>query len=123
MSAFALICGRLHGEPVTRPTKTGGQVTFFKLRVATNSATQFWDVTTFSDAVRDELHGLVEGSAVSAVGEFHVEPYEWNGKTRLSFRLTTDRVLTLKAAKRTLAVKSSSRGRGARDAMVALAPK
>ena len=21
MSAFALICGRLHGEPVTRPTK------------------------------------------------------------------------------------------------------
>ena len=35
MSAFAFICGRLHGEPVTRPTRTGGDVTFFKLRVAT----------------------------------------------------------------------------------------
>ena len=34
MSAFALISGRLQGEPVTRPTKTGGRVTFFKLRVA-----------------------------------------------------------------------------------------
>lgn len=110
MSAFALICGRLHGEPVTRPTKTGDQVTFFKLRATTISATQFWDVMTFSDTVRDELHGLAEGSAVSAVGEFHVEPYEWNGKTRLSFKPTTDRVLTLKAAKRTpRAVKSSSK--------------
>jgi hypothetical protein len=44
MSTFALICGRLPGEPVTRPTKTGGQVTFFKLRLATNSAAQFWNV-------------------------------------------------------------------------------
>ena len=34
MTAHALIAGRLHGEPVTRPTCNGGTVMFFKLKVA-----------------------------------------------------------------------------------------
>jgi hypothetical protein len=99
MSVLALVSGRLQGEPVTRPTKTGGKVTFLKLRVANGSAVQFWDIATFSDAVRDEIAGLAEGAALSAAGDLHVEPYQWNGETRLSFKLTTDRVLALKSAK------------------------
>jgi hypothetical protein len=97
MSAFALISGRLQGEPVTRPTKTGGRVTFFKLRVALGSEVQFWNIATFSDALREEVEGLAEGSALSASGELHVEPYEWKGEIRLNFRLTADRILALKA--------------------------
>ena len=100
MSAFALISGRLQGEPVTRPTKTGGRVTFFKLRVALGSEVQFWNIATFSDALREEVEGLAEGSALSAAGELHVEPYQWNGETRLNFKLTAARVLALKPAKR-----------------------
>jgi hypothetical protein len=97
MTALTLVSGRLQGEPVTRPTKTGGRVTFFKLRVAVGSEVQFWNIATFSDAVREEVEGLAKGSALSASGELHVEPYEWKGEIRLNFRLTADRILALKA--------------------------
>jgi hypothetical protein len=33
-------------------------------------------------------------------GAFGVEPYEWNGETRLNFRLTTNPVLALRPAPR-----------------------
>jgi hypothetical protein len=36
MSALAMIAGRLHGDVVTKPTRNGGQVAFFKLRVVTD---------------------------------------------------------------------------------------
>ena len=67
MSAVALISGKLQGEPVTRPTRSGGQVTFFKLRVANGAAVEWWEVATFSDTVREELGTLSEGDAL-AVG-------------------------------------------------------
>jgi hypothetical protein len=97
MTAFALISGRLQSKPMTRPTKTGGRVTFFKLRVADGSATQFWDIATFSDAVRDELDGLTEGTVLSAVGQLAVSTFQWNGETRLSLKIIADRILPLKA--------------------------
>jgi hypothetical protein len=96
MRAFALISGRLQGERVTGPTKTGGQVTFFTLRVADGAALQFQNVATFSDAVRDELAGLAEGAALSSFGPFHTETYEWNGETRVRLKLTADAVHVLK---------------------------
>jgi hypothetical protein len=96
MSVFALICGRLHGEPVTRPTKNGGRVTFFKLRVANGVTLEFWSVTTFCDTAREELDGLPEGSPLSATGEFVVEPWEKDGRRGLNYRLTADRILPLK---------------------------
>jgi hypothetical protein len=68
MSALALVAGKLHGEPLTRPTRNGGQVTFFKLRVVNGTALDWWDVATFSDTAREELDGLSEGDALSAVG-------------------------------------------------------
>jgi single-stranded DNA-binding protein len=96
MSALALISGKLASEPLTRPTKTGGEVTFFKLRVANGAALEWWDIVTFSDTVRGELEGLGEGSALSAVGALHVETYEHKGEMRIKRALTADRVLALK---------------------------
>jgi len=96
MSALALISGRLHGEPVTRPTKNGGIVTFFKLKVANGGSLEWWDVATFSDTAREELQGLSEGDAVSAVGALSVELFEFKGEQRIKRSLTTDRVLALK---------------------------
>ena len=96
MTAFALISGRLQGEPVTRPTKTGGQVTFFTLRVVNGSASEYWSVATFDEAVRDELARLEEGAALSCSGAFHAELYEFKGATRLRLKLTADKVLVLK---------------------------
>jgi hypothetical protein len=71
MSALALICGRLHGELVTRPTKNGGHTTFFRLRAANRSGLEFSSAATFSDTAREELVGSAEGSPLSAVGEYH----------------------------------------------------
>jgi single-stranded DNA-binding protein len=113
MSAIALISGRLQGEPATRPTKTGGQVTFFTLRVANGAALEFWNVATFSDAVRDELAGLAEGAALSCSGLFHAERYEWNGETRVRLKLTADTVLVLKARSRAPKTARDKSGGGA----------
>jgi hypothetical protein len=96
MSALALISGKLHGEPVTRPTRNGGQVTFFKLRVVNGAELEFWDCATFSDTVRAELDEIGEGDALSAVGSLRVETFEYKGELRIKRSLTADRVLTLK---------------------------
>jgi single-stranded DNA-binding protein len=96
MSAFSLVSGRLHGEPITRPTRTGGQFTAFKLRVTNGNTVEWWSVTTFSETAREELAGLGEGDAVSCVGALGVETYEKNGETRIALRLTAYRVLALK---------------------------
>jgi hypothetical protein len=98
MSASALISGRLHGEPTTRPTRNGGVVTFFKLKVANGNAIEWWDVAAFSEKAREKLEGLGEGDAVSAVGAFHTELFEFKGEQRIKRSLTADRVLALKPA-------------------------
>jgi len=96
MSALALISGRLHGDPVTRPTRSGGQVTFFKLRVVNGAEVEWWDVAAFSNTARAELEGLNEGDSLSAVGALHVETFEYRGEQRIKRSLTADRVLALK---------------------------
>jgi single-stranded DNA-binding protein len=99
MTAYAMIAGRLHGEPVTRPTRNGGQVTFFKLRVINGAEIEWWDAATFSDTARAELEGVNEGDAVSAVGVLRVEMFEHRGEQRIKRSLTADRVLALKPTK------------------------
>jgi single-stranded DNA-binding protein len=96
MTASALISGQLFGEVLTRPTRTGGQFTAFKIKVATGNEVQWWNVTTFSDTCREELEGLDEGDALAAVGALEVATYEKDEQTRISLRLTAERVLALK---------------------------
>jgi single-stranded DNA-binding protein len=96
VTVFALISGKLHGEPITRPTRTGGQFTSFKLRVVNGAAVEWWNLLAFADAARDELAGLGDGDAVSAVGALEIETYEKNGETRIARRLIADRVIALK---------------------------
>ncbi len=96
MTVFALISGKLHGEPITRPTRTGGQFTSFKLCVVNGAAVEWWNVLAFADAARDELAGLGDGDAVSAVGALEIETYEKGAETRIARRLIADRVIALK---------------------------
>jgi len=60
--------GQILGEIQTRPTKTGGQVSYFKMKVKNGNATELWSISSFSDSVREELSGLGDGDAVSVVG-------------------------------------------------------
>jgi len=93
-----LIAGKIHGEPVVKPTRTGGEFTAFKLRVANGNTVEWWSVTTFDEAARREVATLHDGDAISAVGALSVETYEAkDGSTRIAFRLTADRILPLKA--------------------------
>jgi hypothetical protein len=101
MSAYGLISGRLHGEPTTRPTRNGGVVTFFKLKVSNgSSAIEWWEVAAFSEKAREKLEGLSDGDVVSAVGVVHAELFEFRGEQRIKRTLTADRVLALKPAAR-----------------------
>ena len=117
MSHSSLVQGRILGEIQTRPTKTGGQITFFKMQVINGVTKELWSISTFSDAVREELSGLGTGDAVSVVGTLHAEIFEWKGEQRIGLRLTADRALALKrtpkAKKPSRA--SSSKPRGARE--------
>ena len=118
MSSFALIAGKLVGEPVTRDTRTGGKVTFFRLRVANGATLEFWDVATFSDTAREELDGLSEGAPLSAVGEFRVEPWEKGERRGFNYKLTADRVLALKPKRKEpkpTAVKPGRKSQAAAD--------
>ena len=96
MSALALIAGRLHGDVVTKPTRNGGAVAFFKLKVINGSALEWWSCATFAESAREELDGLSEGAVVSAVGLLRVETFEHRGETRIALKLTADRVMALK---------------------------
>lgn len=96
MSAAALVFGKLHGEPVTRPMRNGGQFTTFKLRVVNGAAVEWWDIAAFSEAAREELNGLGDGDALSVVGALHVELFDFKGEQRIKRSLTADRVLALK---------------------------
>jgi single-stranded DNA-binding protein len=96
MSFSSLAQGRIFGEMQTRPTKTGGRVTFFKMKVTNGNATDFLNVSTFSDTVREELSGLSDGDAISVVGELTAELFEWKGSQRIGLRLTADRAMALK---------------------------
>jgi hypothetical protein len=96
MSSLAMIAGRLHGDVVTKPTHNGGQVTFFKLKVVNGSSLEWWSCATFSETAREELDGLGEGDAVSAVGLLRAETFQHGGETRIALKLTADRVMALK---------------------------
>jgi hypothetical protein len=101
MSALGLVSGRICGEIATRPTKNGGQVTFFKMKVTNGNATEFWSISTFSDTVREELSGMGDGDAVSVVGALSSEIFDWRGEKRISLRLLADRALALKPKRKT----------------------
>ena len=116
MSAYALIAGRLHGEPTTRPTRNGGVVTFFKLKVANGNAIEWWDVAAFSEEARETLDGLGEGDAVSAVGVVRTELFEFKGEQRIKRSLTANRVLALKPAIKSPEEKRPKTGREVADA-------
>ena len=96
MSALVLITGKLHGNLSTRPTRNGGAVTFFKLRVANGSTLEFWSAATFSDTVRGEIAELREGGGLSVVGQLTVEEWEDGDRRGLNRKVLVDRATALK---------------------------
>jgi single-stranded DNA-binding protein len=104
MSAVAMISGKLVGEPKTRDTRTGGKVTFFRLRVANGNTVEFWDVATFDDEARGELDSLPEHAPLTVTGEFHAEPWERDGKRGFNLKVTADVVLSLRTRKQRKAI-------------------
>lgn len=99
MSAFAMVSGRLFGEPVRRETKTGSEAVYFKLKVSNGSSIEFWSIACFPDRLGDDLvlDDLYDGAALSVVGQLNVSTYQWNNETRLDRKLVADRILPLKA--------------------------
>lgn len=123
MSAHALISGKLHGEPITRPTRNGGVVVFFKLKIANGSAIEWWDVAAFSEKAREKLEGLGEDDVVSVVGVFHTELFEYKGEQRIKRSMTADRILALKPSIRAPSATQPRSGREVAEASWAAPPR
>jgi hypothetical protein len=97
MTVSGLAQGRISGEIQTLPTKNGGQITFFKMKVTNGNLFTLWSISTFSDMVREELSGLSDGDDVSVVGTISAELFERRGEKRIGLRLLTDRAMALRS--------------------------
>ena len=97
MTAYVLISGSLSKAPETRTSKAGKAFTMATIKVAADSAAEFWSILAFSESAQAELMRLGEGDKISAQGSFKVEPYTArDGQTRINRTIFADHVLALR---------------------------
>lgn len=97
MSAtFAMVTGVLHGQPITKTTRSGRPVCFFKVKISRGQNTEWWSCSVFSQTVRDELDAFVDGDAICAIGSLNIELYVFEGKTRINRELNVSRLMGIK---------------------------
>jgi hypothetical protein len=110
VSAFTLISGRLQGPDYAADAhRRPGHL--FRRPVANGSSTDFWNIATFSDEIREELAKLPEGATIPCAGAFRAEMEEWKGVTRIRLKMTAD---CLHALKPTPKAKKKGSDRGER---------
>jgi len=95
MSVLALVTGSIFRRPAQRTSKAGKPFVTTTVKVAAGNELQFWNVIAFSETAQAELLRLDEGDGAALQGPLKVEQYERDGKTRISFSVTADRVLAL----------------------------
>ena len=98
MSARAIVSGALHkaGEECT--SKAGNQFATFTIRENVNGSTRWWRVVAFNESVIEALKELAVGEPIAVSGEFDCELYAPpGGESRLSWKITADAVLSVKA--------------------------
>jgi single-stranded DNA-binding protein len=97
MTAYVLISGSLSKAPETRTSKAGKAFTMATIKVAADSAAEFWSIMAFNEAVQTELARLGAGDKITAQGAFKIENYTArDGATKVSRTLFADHVLALR---------------------------
>ena len=98
MSARAIVSGALHKAAEERTSKAGNQFATFTIRENVNGSTRWWRVVAFNESVIEALKELAVGEPIGVSGEFDCELYAPpGGESRLSWKITADAVLSVKA--------------------------
>jgi single-stranded DNA-binding protein len=100
MSAYVLITGTLHRDPVMRTAKTGTPFATALLRAESQGETLWVNVVAFSEAAQAELLGIKTGEALSIQGSLKVSVYEKNGEHLASPDVVASHVLALRQPRR-----------------------
>jgi single-stranded DNA-binding protein len=104
MTAFALITGTLFKPAEQRSSsKTGKLFTTCTVKVGSDAtgASDFWNVSSFSESSQLELLRLEVGDAVAVRGRLEIKTYVANdGTTKISRSIVADAALGLRPAPR-----------------------
>jgi single-stranded DNA-binding protein len=99
MSAYCLVSGLLHREPVLRTGKESGKVFCTALlRCETGDATLWCNVVAFDERAQAELMRLHAGEALTVQGTMKVSVFEKNGEHRASLDIVASQVTPLRRA-------------------------
>jgi single-stranded DNA-binding protein len=121
MSAYCLVSGLLHREPVMRTGKESGKVFWTALiRAEVGDATLWCNVVAFDEKAQAELMRLHAGEAVAVQGQMKVSVFEKNGEHRASLAVVASQVTALRRAPG--AAGAAQDGQSGRDVLPAPAP-
>ena len=97
MTALVLVSGALSRAPEVKTSRSGKPYTSATIRVAADSAAEFWSILAFSESAQAELSRLGEGDKISVQGSLKVEPYTArDGQTRINRTVFADHILALR---------------------------
>lgn len=96
MSEFAMITGILHAPPITKVTKSGHAVRFFKIKIPRCQSNEWWMCSAFSETASAELEQFSPGDCVCVVGALNLALYTFDGKIKINREISVSRLIGIK---------------------------
>ena len=94
MSVRAIIAGSLSKTPVEKTSSRGNAYLIASVREGSGDATRYVSAFIFAEDAIETVRSLQVGEPISVAGELTVELSEWNGASRLNWKITADAVLS-----------------------------
>jgi hypothetical protein len=97
MTLRAIVTGSLSKVPVEKTSSRGNAYLIASVREGSGHATRYVSAFIFAEDEIETVRSLQVGEAISVAGELTVELSEWNGESRLNWKITADAVLSARA--------------------------
>jgi single-stranded DNA-binding protein len=96
MTAFVIVTGILHRDPVLRTAKSGKTFATALIRTGSGEDTIWANIAVFDERAQAELMRLKAGEAASIQGAVKVSVFEQNGEHRASLDVAASHVTALR---------------------------
>ena len=97
MTLRAIVTGSLSKAPVEKTSSRGNAYLIASVREGSGDATRYVSAFIFAEDEIETVRSLQVGEPISVAGELTVELSEWNGESRLNWKITADAVLSARA--------------------------
>ena len=97
MTLRAIVTGSLSKVPVEKTSSKGNAYLIASVREGSGDATRYVSAFIFAEDEIETVRSLQVGEPISVAGELTVEQSEWNGESRLNWKITADAVLSARA--------------------------